>query len=367
MNIEKATYLNTLQQPESGRNGRVVSAYGAGQTSGGVRFHVRGRGAVRLIAEYRTIGERATLKLDGAPIAVTLRPYTEILLRLDKGEHLFEATSPSGHGGLTLIAEGTVVSEAGPYLDRVGGCVTPSGCVVYLKKGDGALEQCVYDGSSVTRSARTELFYDEAYLYDVSQSEYTATKRSVYGTSTGFTVNVGVSTTFSYLNIRGLAMCDKRTLSAGADYLVAFADRNSSLRFVRVEDGTGVPSANVSESIGEARRVVSAARGSIFLAERPDRVWTAYWFHPQGERTLAFSGNSQPYDVIEIGRTGGSVPSATVDESGAPILYYRKEDGRLMCLEGEELPRRVAYAEAYQPTLSGGLLQVEGELAPYQL
>ena len=92
MNIEKAIYLNTLTAAEeTERKGRVVSAYTAGRIHGGVRFVMRGRGKARLIAAYRALTEQTSLSLDGKPIAVTLRPYTEVELCLDKGEHFFSA------------------------------------------------------------------------------------------------------------------------------------------------------------------------------------------------------------------------------------------------------------------------------------
>ena len=228
MNIEKAIYLNTLTAAEeTERKGRVVSAYTAGRIHGGVRFVMRGRGKARLIAAYRALTEQTSLSLDGKPIAVTLRPYTEVELCLDKGEHFFSADSPASHGGLTLIVEGAGVKGDGPYLDRVGGAYSASECVVYLKRGDGRVEKWVYDGSSLSCSARTERYFDEAYLYDAVGNTYLSTKRFCYAGTQNFTVNNGVSTVFSHDGVRSLAMCDGRSLS-GADYLVAFVD--TSLR-----------------------------------------------------------------------------------------------------------------------------------------
>ena len=367
MNIEKAIYLNTLTAAEeTERKGRVVSAYTAGRIHGGVRFVMRGRGKARLIAAYRALTEQTSLSLDGKPIAVTLRPYTEVELCLDKGEHFFSADSPASHGGLTLIVEGAGVKGDGPYLDRVGGAYSASECVVYLKRGDGRVEKWVYDGSSLSCSARTERYFDEAYLYDAVGNTYLSTKRFCYAGTQNFTVNNGVSTVFSHDGVRSLAMCDGRSLS-GADYLVAFVDKNGGLRFVRVRDGVNLTNADVSATVAGARRVVSAARGSIFLVEGADRNWTAYYFYPEGEKELSFTGYTARYDTIEIGRTGGAAPTATVDGAGEPVLYYRKEDGRLMVKGLDTAATLVAYAEAFHPAASGGLIAVEGELMPLDL
>ena len=362
MNVEKAIYLNTLQPAEVVQKGRVVSSYAAGRQGGGGRFAVRARGTVRLIAEYRTLGAKATLSLDGKTLAVTARLYTEVALPLEKGEHVFEVLSPVSNDGVTLIAEGYGVTKTGPYYDRVGGCVTPSGCVVYLKRGSGTVEKCVCTGGSITYTPRTETFYDEAYRYDPTVGTYSDTQRFCYATGANFTVNSGVATVFSHTAIRGLAMCDSRTLASGADYLVAFADSASALRFMRVVDGAAVSSAEVTSRIADARRVVSAARGSLFLVEEKDLTWRAYWFHPQGEETMTFGEYSERYEVIPLGKTGGCIPSATVDAEGEPILYYRRENGELMNYTPGEVVRAVSYAEAYQPTATSGLLQVEGEL-----
>ena len=368
MDLQKAIYLNTLPTGEVERKERVVSSYAAGRKRGGLRFCMKRTGKVRIVMDYRTLTEVTTLLLDAKPIIATSRPYAEILLELERGEHLIDAVSPASNGGLTLSAEGVGVVRNGPYFDRVGGCVTPDGCIVYLKRGNGKLEKWVYDGSAFTYTTRQEYFYDEAYRYDHSLSDYTSTRRACTGSLSSFTVSSGVSTTFSYSNIGGLAMCDGRTLSTGADYVVGFVDRVSALRFMRVVDGSAVSSSDVSDPIADARRVVSAGRGSILLAEGTDLGWTAYWFHPQGEHTILFGTNEQHYDVIPIGKTGGCCPTATVDADGAPILYFRREDGRLLrCGPKDSVPKKVAYAEAYQPTASSGLLQVDGELSPYSI
>ena len=366
MNIEKATYLNTLQAAESGEGSRRIAAsYAAGRIGGGIRFTVKARSKVRCVADYRTLSERATLSLDGKPVALTLRPHTEVELRLDKGEHIFETVSPSSHGGLTLYVEGFGVARSCPYFDRVGGYLSPSECVVYLKRGRGVVEKCVYNGSTVVCTPRTERYYDEAYRYD-PVSGYTATKRSCYAGAQNFTINSGVTTTYAYADLLGLAMCDNRTLPSGTDYLVAFADKYGALRFIRMADQTVLTASDLSAKVADVRRVVSAARGSIFLAEGTDRRWAAYHFHPQGALTLTIGEYALPYDTIEVGRTGGYAPTATIDADGAPILYYRLEDGRLI-YGAEGGTTHVAYAEAYHPAASGGLLQVEGELTPYQL
>jgi len=367
MDIEKAIYLNTLQAAEgTARSVRLVSSYAAGRESGGIRFMMKGRGTARFCAEYRSLAEPATLSLDGKIVAVTMRHYSEIELCLDKGEHLFVAESSDANGGLTLSVEGFGITKNAPYIDRVGGTFSPSECVVYLKRGNGSVEKCVYDGSTITFTPRNERFYDEAYLYDTGEETYLSTKRYCYAGRDNFTVYNGISTVFSHDNVRSLAMCDKRTL-VGADYLVAFVDKIGALRFMRVFDGVILSSSDLSAKVADARRVVSAARGSIFLVEGSDHGWTAYYFHSQGESSLEIGGISYLYDKIDVGKTGGVAPSATIDADGAPVLYYRKEDGRLMRRGIESGAVLVAYAEAYHAAASGGLVQVDGEVMPCDL
>ena len=366
MNVEKAIYLNTLQTAEGeSRSVRLVASYAAGRQSGGILFRSKGRGRVRFVAEYRSLTDQATLSLDGKPVAVTMRPYSETELILDRGEHVFVAETSDANGGLKLVVEGVGIARNGPYFDRVGGSFSSSECVVCLKRGDGRVEQWVYDGSTVACTLRNDRYYDEAYLYDPITEDYLSTKRFCYASAQTFTVNNGVATVFHYDDVRSLAMCDGRTL-VGGDYLVAFVDKTGALRFVRMDDGVLVTSSDVSAKVADARRVVSAQRGSLFFVESTTHDWTAYYFHSHGEETLTIGESTLPYDKIDVGKTGGIAPSATIDGEGAPILYYRKENGRLMRSVGSDA-LSVAYGEAFHPALSGGLLQVEGELLPCDL
>lgn len=367
MNIEKATYLNTLQAAEgSGSKRCFFASYAAGRIGGGIRFSVKGRCKVRLCADYHTLGAQATLLLDGKPIVCTARPRTDVEVRLEKGEHIFEAESPVSHGGVTLSVEGVGLVRSGPYGDRVGGCYSATECVVYLKRGNGGVEKCVYNGSTVTYTAKSERYYDEAYLYDPNAADYSANKCACYAGTQNFSIDNGVTRVYSYPGVLGVAVCDGRTLPSGTNYLVAFADKYGALRFVRVSQGGSIVAADFSEKVADVRRVVSAARGSVILAEGADRWWTAYYFHPLGEKTLTIGENIFPYDEIEVGKTGGFAPTATTDEDGAPILYYRTEDGKLIYCDAEGSTAHVAYAESYHPAETGGLLQSEGELTPYQ-
>ena len=368
MNIEKETYYSTLRLEELyARQGRAAASYGGARNLSGVCFALGARGKVRLTADHRSLSGKATLMLDGKVIAITSKPFFEAELRLEKGEHVFSESVSGSHGGVLLLAEGNGIKRGEAYLDRVGGSASDGECVVYLKRADGAVEKWTYDGQTLSSLSRTEKLFDEAFLYDSALGAYTATKRQCFAGPNNFTVISGVSNVFSYAGIKGLAMCDSRTLTAGADYLVAFVDANGALRFVRVEDGTVLSSSDLSAKIADAKRVVGAQRGSIFLVEGTDRFWRADYFHAEGEKTLTIGEYAFRYDEIAIGKTTGVAPTATTNEAGAPVLYCRTEEGRMKRLDPNGNERVLGYGEAYHPAPSGGLLQFEGELEPFDL
>ena len=370
MNIEKQTYLNTLRLEERYRKTTTIGdSFPSDRPRGGIRFYARGNGKVRLTADFRTTTSAVTLYLDGMVIAHTVAQYFSTELTVEKGEHLFEASCVQTHTAFTLTVEGSALEKGRNYTDRVGGASGASECNVYVKRGNGSTDRYHYASGSLSRTALSEIFYDEAYLYDRTQQAYGSTKRYCYATgNTSFSVHTGTLSTLNYADIGGLAMCDALTLETGADYLVAFVDQTHKLRFLRAtENGTFGPNESSETAVSGVIRVVSAQKGSIFLAEDEGHFWTGYYFHANGDQILHFPQHDFHYETIPLCRNRYCSPNATVAADGSPIFYYKKEDGALMRLAYEGLPQKVAYADAYFPMISGGLLQQKSEVAVYTI
>ena len=367
MNVQKQTYLNTVGlETRYQKTVTVKRSFGADRKRGGIFFTMKSKGRVCLSVDYRSLSGKVTVLLDGEVVACTAVPFVVAELKAEQGEHLFEAVTTATHGAFTMTAEGYSLEEEKVYADRVGGATSGSEGSVYIKNGKGAVDKYLLSGDALTRTEKSEIFYDEAYYYDRTQGQYTSTKRYCYATSeSAFHVYTGTDCTFLYEDIGGLAICDARTLETGADYLVAFVDRGGVLRFLRVTDGavTFGPNELATTTFSGMRRVVSAQRGSVFLAEDAGHVWHGYFFHPNGEKVLSFPSHVLHYDEYVLTRNRNCAPTATVDEEGAPVFYYKREEGALMRYPTGEVPTQIAYAEAFHPMPSGGLLQFGGELA----
>ena len=367
MNVQKQTYLNTVGlETRYQKTVTVKRCFAADRKRGGISFTMKSKGRVCLSADFRSLSGKVTVLFDGEVVAHTAVPFVVAELKAEQGEHLFEAVTTATHGAFTMTAEGYSLEEGKVYADRVGGATSDSEGSVYLKNGKGAVDKYLLSGDALTRSERSEIFYDEAYRYDRAEGEYTATKRYCYAENeNAFHVHAGTDCTFLYEDICGLAMCDARTLEEGADYLVAFVDHGGVLRFLRVTEGatTYGPNELGTTTFSGMKRVVSAQQGSVFLAEDAGHTWHGFFFHPNGEKTLSFPSHVFHYDEYVLVRNRNCAPTATVDEEGAPVFYYKREEGALMRFPSGEVPTKIAYAEAFHPMSSGGLLQFGGELA----
>ena len=368
MNIEKQTLYNTEYLQELVRNAeKMTAAFGASRTRGGLYFSLRKAAKVVLRFEAASIDGSGRLFLDGALVGVVDKREAEIALKLEAGEHLFEFVSDTGseHGDFSLTAQGICAEVGRQYLERVGGYSNDTQTVVYLKEGDETVVKNLYENGALTATAQNNYHYDEAHLYDRVNSAYTNTRRYVYSTTKDrFYVYTGKSNYLNQTAFRSVAICDARTLETGADYLVAYVTANGELHFLKTTDNARYNSNCYSETFTGYRRVLSAQRGSIFLAENKDRFWTALYFHAQGQKTLTFPQNVVfHYDAIPLGRNRRVAPNATIDETdGTPVFYFKKEEGALMRMALGEEATAVSYADALHPGAAGDLTAFDGVL-----
>lgn len=371
MNIEKQTYYNTEHLQELyERKSTAIAFYGESDGCGTLAFSLKRKSTVKIELRLRSLEGVGVLTLDGKIAGRVTTPYLQLNVKPEQGEHLVCFTVESGtHGAYEIEAEGVGLDEAHSYPERVGGYRTESECVLYMKTPGRKVVKYSYAEGSLVRSVENRSYSDEAYLYDAANGAYTATRRSVYSEdSRNFTLQTGVSSTHQRSAIKGLAMCDGRTLESGANYLVAVLDGEGNLRFIRAMDGTAYQASDLSDTVFTGiRRVMSAQRGSIFLVENRDHVWSGYFFHAGGTKTLVFSGLTLHYDEIPLCRNRSYSPTADADAEGNPVFYFKKEEGALMRMAYGGTGAAVAYADAFHPCASGGLLQFAGELSYTQL
>ena len=367
MNIEKQIYYNTEElQERMLREKKLVVCFGSGNRYGGLRISVKRNTNVSFSIEFESLSNLATFRLDDALVAKSSKTHSHIALRLEKGEHVFEIDAGTTHGAFKIEAEGVGIEEGHLYIDRVGGYFDDQNTVVYLRNGDGFATKNQYTDALV-KTETNYRYYDEAYLYDKTNAVYAATKRYIYSyDGAKLYVIVGRTLTLTTQKLNGAAICDARTLEDGADYIVAYINHNGELVFMRTVEGERYNSSHYSAAFPGFERVVSAQRGSIIMAENKDHVWSAYYFHPNGEKELVFSRNTFHYDEIRLCRNRHCSPTATIDETtGEPIFYYKQEDGKLMKLVYGSTPTLWSYEEAFHPGSTGGLCQFEGELRSY--
>ena len=368
MNIEKQTLYNTEQLKELyEKRVRAVGCFGKSRRYGGVRFLLRRKAEVTLGADFLSLEGGGTFYLDGARLGGSEKPFFETKVTLEAGEHLFEGDFAVTHGGFRIYAEGVGLEEGRRYFDRIGGYQSGSETVVYEKNGDRTITKYTYASGALSSAETSNTFYDEAYLYDRTNGAYTATRRSLSSSVTdALTVNNGVSQSIGSGVIKSAAICDARTLEAGADYLVAYTDANGNLRFYRTEENALYDASCLRDPIVGIRRVLSAQKGSIFLVEDKSGFWTGWFFHAAGANALAFSQRTFHYDKIPLCRNRHVAPSATAsDADGTPIFWYRREDGKLMRFAHGGTPTFVGYEEGCYPASSGKLVQSEGDLRYY--
>lgn len=364
MNIEKQTYYNTeLLQQLLEKRGKAVACYGSASRLGGVRFHLSGQTKVVLEVNFHTMGTQAYLRLDGDLLAKTSNRTSRFETVLPKGDHVFEAESTS-HGGFVIEAEGAGLTEGARYFDRVGGHASSEETVVYMGNGDSkAIKYCRVD-SSLQRTILTSPMYDDAYLYDKSGGVYTSTLAYVTALDdrSKMLLHVNSDEIVQMGKVESLAICDGRTLGSGTDYLVGCVHNGGTLTFFRV----GGVSANASARCDWGKpvlRIVSAQQGSVLMIQNKNNVWTALYFHPQGEKSLVFTGCTLRYDEIPLCKNQYVAPSAgEIDQNGFPVFYYKREDGKLVRAEGEQVTE-LGRQEAYHPGVVGGFWQYAGEVS----
>ena len=160
-----------------------------------------------------------------------------------------------------------------------------------------------------------------------------------------------------------VAVCDGRTLEAGADYLAAYVSDGGKLTLVRCNDGQTVGASDSLVWEKPVLRVSSAQKGSVLMTQSPDYVWTAFFFNSEGDCAIAFGQNVFHYAEIPLCRNRYVAPDATIDEEdGTPVFYYKTEDGRLMRMAYGEEPTQIGYGEGYHAGESGGFMQFAGEV-----
>ena len=371
MNVEKQIYYNTEQLKELyEKKKKAMACYEPNRQFGGVRFFLRRRTEVVLQVRFLSVNGSAEYYLDGLCMGVCAKPFFRAVLTLDKGEHIFDLDIYYVHGGFCISAEGAGLVQGESYADRVGGCSEGSDCVVYLRNGDRTLIRFLYSGGTIMKTGITDSrLWDKAVLYDRAEGSYLDNACFVHaGSSDDLTVENGVTQVLSLPGLVSAAVCDARTLEAGADYLVAYTNASGELHLLETVQGqaySAISDVMLSEGV---RRVVSAQKGSVLFAEDKEGIWKAYYFHANGEKSLVYPAHTFHYSVIPLGKNHACAPDATVDDSdGTPVFYYRKEDGRLLRCSYGGTPVTVSYAEAYHPVTGGGLLQSEGEMKYYVL
>ena len=364
MNIEKQTYLNTEQmQSFFERQGKAVACYGAGSRYGGVRFRLRAKTKVTLHTEFHSIAERAKISLDGMIMTDTLNKISRFEFTLAQGEHLFDVDCAS-HGGFVLTVEAAGLEEGARYFDRIGGHSAGGETVLYFSHGDR-------DATSLRRTNGTEESavlsshdYDDTLLYDKTNQAYTATTAYITTINNRKRVLIYLNRNlyFNCDKVESVAICDGRTLETGADYIAMYVYDGGNMKVLRANHNTRLDTSAVLSWSTPVLRVASAQNGSVLMVQTPDYVWTAFYFHENGGKEMNFTRHTFHYDEIPLCRNRYVAPTATVDADGGPIFYYKKEDGRLMCMAYGEDPVEIGYYEAYHPGTEGGYLQYAGEV-----
>ena len=365
MNVEKQTLYNTEQLQSLYRNPeRVCTSFASDKARGGLYFSLKKRASITL--RFRAEGSVAagTLVLDNLTVGILAKKESEITLRLDAGDHLFEFVADSGttHDGFMLTAEGVGVQAGRRYLDAVGGYSDDTQTVVYLREGEERVSKYVYQDSALTVTPMTRYRYDEAYLYSRANGAYTTTRRYVYSeTKDRFYIYIGRSLYINQTAFRSVAICDARTLEEGADYLVGYVAASRKMCFLRTLDNTRYNSTCYSNIFTGVNRLISAQRGSIFLLENTEHYWSGLYFHADGEKALTFTEHTLHYDEIPLCRNRLIAPTATIDETdGSPIFYFKKEDGALMRMAYGEEATPISYGDALYPGAAGNLAQYDG-------
>ena len=366
MNVEKQTYLNTEQlQSLFEKQGKAVACYGAGSRYGGIRFRLHSKAKVVLKAEFHSIAAQAEICLDGASVCKTANKVSRFEFILSQGDHVFDVDCTS-HGGFIVTAEAPGLSEGARYFDRIGGHSVGGETVLYMSNGDRGATSIRRTSNSEEISVLSSPLYDAAYLYDATNGVYTSTVAYITATdgrkkaSTYF----NRSQNFTVTRVDDVAICDGRTLEAGANYLAAYVYNGGSMRFLRGNHGSRIDTSSVMEWQTPVLRIVSAQKGSVLMLQSRDYVWTALFFHAEGQKELCFTRNTFHYDEIPLCRNRYVAPTATVsNEDGTPTFYYKREDGKLMRMAYGEDPTEVGYQEAYHPGVDGGgYMQYAGEL-----
>lgn len=362
MNVEKQTYLNTERlQALFEKREEAVACYGAGSRYGGVRFSLRARTAVTVTVEFHSLQAPASIYLDGRLVAKTENKVYRFALQLSQGEHVAEVDC-SSHGGFVVKAAAAGLSEGARYFDRVGGQATEGETVVYMANGDRNVTSYRNTAGGLEISVLSTPLYDAARLYD--GSAYTSTVAYIESTSGRQKAHLYINRdlNFSVSRLESVAICDGRTLESGANYLAVYVADGGKATFLRCVHNTRIDTSAKLAWEEPLLRVASAQSGSILLLQNKNHLWTAMYFHPDGEKALAFTRHTFHYDEIPLCRNRYVAPSATVDEDGAPVFYYRREDGVLLRMAYGEAPTEVGYAEAYHAGTEGGFWQYAGEV-----
>ncbi|HAE89050.1 MAG TPA: hypothetical protein DCG79_04210 [Clostridiales bacterium] len=364
MNIEKQTYYNTeLLQQLFEKRGKAVACYGTLSRLGGVRFHLGAQTKVVLEVRFHSMGTQASIRLDGDLLAKTSYRTSRFEVDLPKGDHVFEAESTS-HGGFVIEAEGAGLTDGARYFDRVGGHASEDETVVYMANGDSKAIKYCRVGSTLQRTILSSPTYDDAYLYDKSGGAYTSTIAYVTAVDgrSKMLLHVNADQLVEMGKVESLAICDGRTLGTGADYLVGCVHDGGTLTFFRAGAGIGVGSSARCDWDRSALRVVSAQQGSVLIVQGKNYVWTALHFHPQGQKSLVFTGCTLRYDEIPLCKNKYVAPSAgEIDQNGVPVFYCKREDGKLVRKDGEQTTE-LGWQEAYHPGVVGGFWQYAGEV-----
>ena len=363
MNVEKQTYFNTEQlQSLLEKQGEAVECFGSGSRYGGVRFTLHAQSKVALEVAFDSISATASICLDGAIVAKTAKKVSRFEVLLGKGEHVFDVDCAT-HGGFVIRVSGTGLSEGARYFDRVGGYSSDGETVVYFSNGNRSVTRYRKTSSALQTSVISSPFYDAAQLYDKTNGEYTASVATVAVVNNGQKMHLylGHDVLVQMGNVEGVAICDGRTLGAGADYLAVCVYGGGKAAFFRANDGGDVDETARCEWATSVLRVVSAQSGSILLMQNKNHVWTALYFHAEGENELRFTNHTFRYDLIPLCKNRYVAPTALADEDGAPIFYCKREDGKLVKIEYGASPVELGFQEAYHPGLSGGFWQYAGE------
>ena len=362
MNVEKQTYLNTERlQALFEKREEAVACYGAGSRYGGVRFSLRARTSVTVTVEFHSPAAEASLCLDGALVAKTQNKVYRFTLQLSQGDHVAEVDCAS-HGGFVIKAVAAGLTEGARYFDRVGGHSSEGETVVYMANGDRVVSAYRQTPTGLEISVLSTPLYDAARMYD--GSAYTSTLAYIESTAGRQKAHLYINRDlqFNVTRLESVAICDGRTLESGANYLAVYVADGGKATFLRCVHNTRIDSSAKLSWEAPLLRVASAQCGSVLIVQNKNYLWTAMYFHPEGEKALSFTRHTFHYDEIPLCRNRYVAPSATVDEDGVPVFYYRREDGTLLRMAYGEVPTEIGYAEAYHAGADGGFWQYAGEV-----